>query len=365
MHTAAALTIVIAALAVSGCGASTFATRDKAGTKVITLDLVVGDRAGSSSETIARAFARRVEDASAGTVRVMVRATHKPLPSGDFPSTTIHSAERGGVDAVAVPSRGWAGVGVETLLPLELPMLITSEDALDAVARDGVADTMLAGIADAGFAPLALVPDGLQFVGGYTRPLDRPGAFAGATVRAQSSAPLYATLTALGSRPSYTPGFRAQELAYQGRITGAVSPSSLLSHPLAPWTVTANLPMGAETVTLALTRAGSKRLDVARRDLLVSAAHDVAREWARTRVRARTELAAMCRLGLGVAVADPHALARLRVVFDRAAEVGSRMAANRAVVSRLHQISRRHEAAPVTPCRITQAQRAQVADGGG
>jgi TRAP-type transport system periplasmic protein len=342
--------LVAVGLLAAGCAGTEYAAKDKAGERVLTLRVIVGDRAGTPSDEIAQTFAQRVEDASGGAIRVDVSATHQPLPTADYPARTIRAARSGAADVVVVPSRGWAGNGVTTLLPLELPMLVTSDRALDAVSRDAVSRAMLEGITPAGFEPLALVPDGLQFVVGFARPLATPSAFTGAAVRAPSSAPVYAALSALGARPSYTPGFRAQVLARQGHIAGTIVETARMSSPLIAGTVTANMPFGASTVTLALTHRTWKRLDADQRRLLAGAARAVGVRRARERVGVSAASAETCRYGLGVALAGPRLLATLQMVSDRIAR--SEGSTDRAVVARLKTIASRYTPAPVKPCRI-------------
>lgn len=343
--------VLAVGLLVAGCAGTEYAAKDKAGERVLTLHVIVGDRAGTPSDEIAQAFAQRVQDSSGGAIRVDVSATHQPLPNADYPARTIRAARNGAGDVVVVPSRGWAGNGVTTLLPLELPMLVTSDRALDAVSRDAVSKAMLEGITPAGFEPLALVPDGLQFAVGFARPLDTLRAFRNASVRVPSSAGVYAALSALGARPSYTPGFRAQVLARQGHIAGTIVETARMSNPLIAGTVTANMPFGASTVTLALTHKAWKRLGADQRRLVADAARAVGIHSAHERVGVSAASAETCRFGLGVAIAGPRLLAALQMASDHIAR-SEENTANRAVVARLRTIASRYAPATVRPCRI-------------
>lgn len=352
-----ALTIVVA-----GCGSGGKAGQDKAGARTVTLRLLVGDRAGTSAEALAQAFAAEVQRSSGGAVRVDVSVSHAPLPSGSYPADTIRAAAAGRADGVVTPSRGWAGLGVRTLLPLEIPMLIRSDATLAAVLADPVADDMLAGVRKAAFEPLALASDGLQYLVafGYAAPLVSAAAFDKATVRVPASPPVYAALRALGARPSFIPGFRAQTLARLGRIAATVSESARLTSPLVPGTVAANVPFGANTLTIALTHTAWERLDGDQRDAVRSAATSVARSATGAAVAIPTAARELCRLGLGVEVADGAAEADLGRRLESAGRSFISAPAASAITDRIRSLAAGSPAPPVVTCSISKALQSQV-----
>ena len=337
----------------AGCG-SRSGGLDKAGSRTVVLRLMVSDFLSSPTDQIAHAFARRVEAASGGAIRVTVDATDNPSLPGDFPERVIRSVRSGKADIAAVAARGWAGVGVTSLLPLETPMLISSDAAFDAVTKDSVAGDMLDGIRGAGLEPLALVPEGLRLLYGITRPLASPRDLEGLTIRIPPTKPGYAALEAVGAHPRWIPGFRAQDLAYAGKLPGVVTfgdPASLL----APGTYTANVPIYANGVTLAISDAAWKRLDAGQRRLLTEAALATRDEWARSRLTVAIVARKTCGLGYGVAIADRRALAAFRAAFAPVVSGLEADPANRRRITRIRRIDAPSSGPTVPSCTLAAA----------
>jgi TRAP-type C4-dicarboxylate transport system substrate-binding protein len=174
-------------------------------------------------------------------------------------------------DLVQVGTRAFGvTLGVNTLAPLELPLLF--RDAAAVASACSIATAELDWLLDsAPIVGLAVVPGALRYPFGLTRPLVGLGDWRGAVIRTHASVVGEATIRAFGARPVY----RSAKAMGTPRPAG-VDGMDLDVPSLTGWGyggyITDNVPLWPRTLLLGANRRSFARLDSEVRQLLYTAA---------------------------------------------------------------------------------------------
>src|SRR5919106_1859289 len=171
-----------------------------------------------------REFARRVEEASGGKLRiepVWHAAGERDARAWD--QLVARKVVSGELDLGLIPARAWDTEGVTTLRALHAPFLVTSDALLARVLTSDLASRMLAGLDRAGVVGLALLPEGLRHPFSFGTPFLGPEDYEGALVRAPRSQNAYALFEALGASPDDPPFDEVDEVIAGGRAAAAES----------------------------------------------------------------------------------------------------------------------------------------------
>lgn len=341
---------VVATLSLAACASAT-SLEDKVGPRPRTITLNVGDRSGTPADQIAHLYAAEVEHRSGGALTIVIKGTDEVALPADFATTTITSASKDEPTMLAVPARAWSGAGVQTLQPLEVPLLITSDATLDKVSSGPTADAMLAGLRPAGWEPLALVPLGLRVVESYGEPLDRPDKFDGAKIRTWTEGATADALRALSSKPTWIGGFDFQEAAKTGALSGALAvldPSG--PNVVAQGIFTVNLPFYADATTLALSERAWNQLDDPARAVLSEAAARVRDQWVSRRLTQPQAASQACDLGFGIAQAASSTITQFQGRFQPIVEAVAGHASNADTIQRIRDIEATTSPSAVDTC---------------
>ena len=204
MTTKRALTLILVAASIAGCGSG---GGDKAGgsSAPAVLRLAAADDAEQPDARLVRHFAARVAELSGGSLEV--RVTWDAGGAGIAREQRIARRVRDGRFELGwIGARAWDRLGVKSFQALQAPFLVTDQALLGRIAAGPLASQMLAGLDAHGFIGLALAPDRLRYPFGARHPLASPDDFAGARVRVQPSGVTEALIRALGATPVHVSG---------------------------------------------------------------------------------------------------------------------------------------------------------------
>jgi TRAP-type C4-dicarboxylate transport system substrate-binding protein len=209
--TVVVLAAAIGAITVAGCSSG---GADKAGgglrtPRVLQLTVNVGSHTPARSDI--DYFARQVENASHGKLRIRVSFQRDVRDPSDpsFESAIARGVRDGRLDLGWIGAAGWDRVGVESLRALQAPFLVTDYALLGRVVTGSIAARMLGGLRRAGVVGLALVPGVLSHPVGYRRALVGLGDYKGARVGDVASNTTDALLRAFGAKPVNVTGNQA------------------------------------------------------------------------------------------------------------------------------------------------------------
>ena len=197
--------VLLAVLVATGCSAGEVDKGGGAG-GVLTLGLASPEVPGRPGSRDVEYFVEQVESAADGRLRVDVEWG---VGGGDasWDQTTARQVIDGTSDLGFIPARAWDSLGVVTLQALQAPFLVTSDDALDAVVSDPVADEMLSGLEEHGADRAGLDPRGLRHPAGFGEPLLEAADFAGVGIRTPLSELSWETLDpSVRSRSTWATG---------------------------------------------------------------------------------------------------------------------------------------------------------------
>ncbi|HSM43930.1 MAG TPA: TRAP transporter substrate-binding protein DctP [Acidimicrobiia bacterium] len=221
----AALSLAITACVSSNMGEGEASKAGGQGTPIV-LRIGTDDFPGRPAANQIEEFARRVADLSDG--QIVIEPTWRAGDdAADWDQVVARKVMNGDLEMGNVPSRAWDTEGVTSMQALNAPFLITSDELLDAVALDALADEMLVGLEDVGVVGLALLPESLRRTFGFAGPLLGPDDFAGATIRSPQSGTVSAIFTALGAEvTTESPNVHTQtgmESAFHFDVTGSAT----------------------------------------------------------------------------------------------------------------------------------------------
>ena len=226
-------TLTAGLLLFTACGDAGSSTKAGGAGPPVTLRIGTEDDAGRPGALQIEEFARLVDERSDGRITIEPIYDANEPEAADWDQVVARKVVSGELDMGMIPARAWDTEGVDSLRALQAPMLIDSEALLDEVVTSAVADDMLAGLDDIGITGLALVPESLRRVLGFTGPVVTPDDFRGKIVRAPTSAATSAVIAALGGTVD---DFAGEDDAFQagiesGEVAGAES-SFVLAHTL-------------------------------------------------------------------------------------------------------------------------------------
>src|SRR5262249_5206838 len=150
------------------------------GGKTLVLRVGTDDEPGRPAADQILAFARNVDLASHGSIRIQP-AWHAAGDGPNWDQRVARMVERNEIEMGLIPSRAWDTEGVTSLQALNTPFLITSDELLDKVVSSDVSGKLLAGLSAAKVHGLALFPEGLRHPFGIKRALMGPGDYDGKT----------------------------------------------------------------------------------------------------------------------------------------------------------------------------------------
>ena len=221
----------------SGCVDDGSSTKAGGGAKPVTLRLGTADTPGTPAADQIEEFVRRVDELSDGQLRV--EPVWKAAGAKSRP-TWINRSPGWWSAATLIwawsPPQAWDTEGVSTLRALHAPFLVATDELLDRVVIDEVADEMLTGLNELEITGLTLVPEGLRHVFSFGDPLLSPDDFVGSTIRAPTSDTTYALFEALGATPDDLSGSSARpgEPYATGVADGSVAEPNRRSHKREP-----------------------------------------------------------------------------------------------------------------------------------
>jgi len=357
MTVSARLVVLLAAMAVlAGCGSPGF---DKAGGRqaghpvVLTLaSFLVG-----SSEL--DGFASNVWRLSGGTMRIDVKDRWR-LGQVRYENGLVGDVRAGKADLGVVGSRAWDSVGVNSFRALTAPLLIDSYALQERVLRSPMIGQMLGGLRALGLAGFGVLPGPLRKPLGITRPLLKPGDYAGLKIGVQQSLVASATMRALGATPVWFPAI--------GPITGFGGVEQQISliagnqYDRAGKYLTANVSLWPRPLVLFANGNTWARLTTAQRHILSQAVtDDQAAETNFLRGDERTSIAILCRRGLPFLDASPADLAALRRAVQPVYAQLDRDPQTRRYISQIEAMRQGTPAEPAPAC----APAARLAGGAG
>jgi TRAP-type C4-dicarboxylate transport system substrate-binding protein len=224
--------------------------------------------------------------------------------------------QKGKLDLGLIPARAWDGLGVTSLLALQAPFLVSSEELVEQVVQGEPAAEMLAGLDEAGVVGLALLPEGLRHPVGFARPFLQVEDFAGATIRALRSNASYRLLEALGAKPVDIEPDTFSAAVANREITGAESGFAWAGTLPSPNTFTANITFYPKVNALVANDDSFSRLSDEQREILQEAATKALRYIVRNAPTEAERAAVYCRNGGAIAFTSPGDVAAL----ERAAQ---------------------------------------------
>lgn len=186
------------------CSVPQDAARSGGAPPPLVLSIGTNDPEGRPASDQVAEFARQVQSASQGAVRIEPRYRVGGEGTPGWDQIVARQVMEGELDLAMVPARAWDTEGVTSLRALQAPLLVTTDDHLDAVVRDDeLSGELLGGLADVGVTGLALVPEGIR----HLLSLDGTGSVVarladGGEVRAPRSETTWAFFEELGAIPS-------------------------------------------------------------------------------------------------------------------------------------------------------------------
>lgn len=277
------IALAFAALAASACGGDAPATKaggQAGGAEPIVLRFGSDDFPGRAGADQVAELARRVAELTGGEVRI--EGVWLAGREGDGRRWDQRVAQRvidGDLDGANIPARAWDMLGVTSMRAFHAPFVITDEAAMNAVLSDAtIAGDMLAGLTGSGVTGLAIAPDSIRYLFGFSEPfpLTTAAGFDGAVIRAPASATTWAVFEGLGATPDDIPD--VEEAIADGSITAMESTFGLVDS-VPNTSALGNLPLFPKANVLVVNDEAFARLSDAHRDALRAAAEGV-RDWA-------------------------------------------------------------------------------------
>lgn len=235
---------------------------------------------------------------------------HRGDPS--FEPKTVADVRSGKVDAAWVGARAFDQVGVNSFQPLLAPLLVDSYELEAKVFEAGIPDQMVTGLSSLGLHGVGVLPGPLRKVLSKGKPLTGPGAFRGLDVGIQRSGVAERTFAAWGATTTPLPsgadisGVDAFEQQMESVAGNHYEDKGATS-------VTGNLNVWPRPLVLFVGDAAWARLSAAQRNVLTSAAHDVAQPSLKTTVTEDASATGQeCGYGLPLVQATEQQLSALR-----------------------------------------------------
>ena len=164
---------------------------------VLTLRIGTDDEPGRPAADQIEEFARSVAEGSEGAI-VVEPVWHAAGDTSDWDQEVARLVTSGDLEMGLIPSRAW-DTEVTTLRALNTPFLVTSEELVNQIVSGDLAGELMSGLDAADVVGLALFPEGFRHPFAFGDPLLGPDDYAGAVMRAPTSATTAAMFEALGA----------------------------------------------------------------------------------------------------------------------------------------------------------------------
>jgi TRAP-type C4-dicarboxylate transport system substrate-binding protein len=207
-------------LGVGGCSPTASAPIDKAGgVSPVILRLGTGESEGNPMVPVLRRFADSVATRTLGRVTVEIQF-YGSAGVIDYEQAMIDRVRDGTVELGVIGTRGW-DEGALALRALQAPFVIDSYPLLKGVLSSPAAETLLAGLDEAGFTGLGLFPGQLRHPMGFRHPIVSAVDFEGLRIRTAKSPVSDPLAEALGARPIHLVGDPLQVAIHDGDLDAA------------------------------------------------------------------------------------------------------------------------------------------------
>ena len=208
--------LVTTALAVSLVGCGEPATRTGATPEPVVLRPATGGGPSVGNDVM--------DLLAAATATGSVRVAEAPDADQVTPGSdrTLELLANGAADIGVVRSGRLVTAGARSLMALEAPLVVSSNEQAAAIAADPIAETAMADLSKIDLVGLALVPGGLRHPFGYgATPLSRASDFRGATINTrEDDAGLKTIMAALGATEDHSIADVRTAKAKSGAIRG-------------------------------------------------------------------------------------------------------------------------------------------------
>ncbi|HUP14783.1 MAG TPA: TRAP transporter substrate-binding protein DctP [Acidimicrobiia bacterium] len=299
--------LAMAILLVAGCSAGSQESSKAGGSPLpVVLQIGTDDPPGRPGADQIEEFARRVEEATDGTLTIEPVWQAAGTGVDDWDQVVARMVVSGDLDMAMIPARAWDTEGVTTLRALHAPLLITTNEHLHQVVTSDLVDDMLAGLSDVGIKGLALLPEGIRHLFLFGDPPPSLSDLAGKVVRAPRSETTYAFFTALGATPDDLGGDdgRYDQGVADGSIIGVESSYALAGTFPGGTTAVANVGLFPKVNSLVINARVFEGLSGEHQDALTTAARETA-SWAVSMLASEAEAAAeYCRNGGRIIIDD-------------------------------------------------------------
>jgi TRAP-type transport system periplasmic protein len=304
--TARLVALVVAAVALTGCGAG----RDKAGGKKpvsVRVLHVLNTRGG---EEIAP-FVDRLAELAGGALALDVENKwERQNPSAD--ADAIRALQAGKADVAVVPARAWHTAGVTAFDALIAPFAIDSLALQAKVLSSDIPAKMVPAVAKVGLTGIGLLPGPLRRPTGITRSFRSPADFAGARIGYFASAVAEKTLQTLGAAPVR---WAAEGTSVAGMDGVEIQVTAVPQYVHVMHSVTANVALWPRPNVLVATPRAWRSLSDQQRGWLRSAVHDAVDPTVQSLRHIDEDLGALCRSGLQFVTATAEEVTALRTAI--------------------------------------------------
>ena len=260
-------------------------------------------------------------------------------------------------DLGVVSARTFDTLGVTTFQALQAPYLVTSNELLDEVLADPVAEKMLDGTKELGLVGLGLAFDFLAYPGGFGEPLLSPEDYRGEAFQVRPSRANDLLTQALGATSDPRNGGDLATAVAAGEVQGSWGYFNEPSSPVGGEIFTANEPAFARANVIVANEKVFAGLSAAQQQALRNAASQT-REWMAARHSDPAEMAAAyCSQGFGdIAVATPDDMAAMKAATAPVVTAMQREPMTREVIARIRELAK-DVTPPATPvaCAAKQA----------
>ncbi len=305
--------VIFACVLTASCAPAGLSRSGAADSNAVAARIGTPDPDGRPSAVIARDFADRLMRTGI-LATPAVAATSTSVSDEDI----LHRVMDGTIELAVVPARAFDLVGVTSLIPLQLPALVTTRAAGAAVAEDEeVTELLFAGLEGSGVAGLTLVPEELRRL--FVMSGNDDFSFSGATVRTRPSKASAEVFATLGATPSYVDGPELDAAVAGGEIDAFETSWSFVPTFSRSLTVIDNAVFGVKFDVIAVNRRWFDAHDEDARLRIRAAAREAARAYVGGTADEAVRAADFCRAGGAIAHGPPALAAALADARDELA----------------------------------------------
>jgi TRAP-type transport system periplasmic protein len=308
--------VVLAALALAGCGLAAGNKAGGPGTPVVLRMATVNGEPGFMPQ-VDPYLVNRVAKLSAGNVQIdMAYHVGENVPGGE--QQVVRDVAAGRYDLGVVGTRVFDTLGVNSFQALTAPMLIDSYPLERAVIGSGIPAQMMRSLGTLNVTGLGVLADGLRKPIAVRKPLLGPADWRGVTFAAFRSREASEAIRALGATPSDVWGTQLDQRLGSGTV-GGFEKSFLIYRLRNMWNqapyITANVSLWPQTLAVIGNPDRLARLTSQQRAWLTEAVRDAAARSTGLIDGDARLLPGLCASGTRFADASPADLAALRNAF--------------------------------------------------